>query len=137
MPHANRALRNFNMYLNVRHQPLRSRLFEGPFPNLFNGGKKESDASFRNRSPSPDRNLALNQYNDPNLRQESTSATASGPPSTLSDTRRLSGRSSFEAGETDLAVRETDNHALATPPKRTPRAMRSPWPSPLLSHSFF
>ncbi|KAL1939547.1 hypothetical protein VTO73DRAFT_9858 [Trametes versicolor] len=35
VPHANRALRNFNMYLNMRQPPLRSKLPFNPFAFLF------------------------------------------------------------------------------------------------------
>ncbi|KAJ7489528.1 hypothetical protein FB451DRAFT_1225154 [Mycena latifolia] len=35
VPHANRALRSFNMYLNVRKPPLRSKIFFNPLSFLF------------------------------------------------------------------------------------------------------
>ncbi|KAG2033333.1 hypothetical protein BDR03DRAFT_872211 [Suillus americanus] len=35
VPHANKALRNFNMYLNVRRPPLRSTFSISPFPFVF------------------------------------------------------------------------------------------------------
>ncbi|KAL5498017.1 hypothetical protein ACEPAH_2948 [Sanghuangporus vaninii] len=53
VPQANRALRNFNMYFNVRHRPLRSRLSMNPLTYLLNRGKTEDTAS-RTRSPSPE-----------------------------------------------------------------------------------
>ncbi|THH09708.1 hypothetical protein EW145_g1820 [Phellinidium pouzarii] len=40
VPHANRALRSFNMYLNVRHRSLRSRLSVDPLSHLF---RRKSD----------------------------------------------------------------------------------------------
>jgi len=58
VPHANRALRNFNMYLNVRQPPLRSKLpaFLNPFTLLFPRPTPSSVAPatpLRHRSPSP------------------------------------------------------------------------------------
>lgn len=58
MPHANRALRNFNMYLNVRQPPLRSKLpaFLNPFTLLFPRPSPSPSAPVvptRRRSPSP------------------------------------------------------------------------------------
>ncbi|KAH8112390.1 Spo7-like protein-domain-containing protein [Phellopilus nigrolimitatus] len=54
VPHANRALRSFNMYLNVRHRPLRSRLFVNPLSFFFHRDNIEDTSSF-SRSASPDR----------------------------------------------------------------------------------
>ncbi|KAH9829058.1 uncharacterized protein C8Q71DRAFT_792018 [Rhodofomes roseus] len=58
VPHANRALRSFNMYLNVRQPPLRSKLpaFLNPFTLLFPRSTSSSVAPAappRHRSPSP------------------------------------------------------------------------------------
>ncbi|KAH9833105.1 Spo7-like protein-domain-containing protein [Rhodofomes roseus] len=58
VPHANRALRSFNMYLNVRQPPLRSKLpaFLNPFTLLFPRPTPASVAPAappRRRSPSP------------------------------------------------------------------------------------
>lgn len=58
VPHANRALRNFNMYLNVRQPPLRSKLpsFLNPFTLLFPRPTPAPSAPVvptRRRSPSP------------------------------------------------------------------------------------
>jgi len=55
VPHANRALRNFNMHLNVRHRPLRSRLLVNPFSFLSHRNSPEEPAAESRRSPSPDR----------------------------------------------------------------------------------
>ncbi|CAL1709428.1 unnamed protein product [Somion occarium] len=60
VPHANRALRNFNMYLNVRQPPLRSKLPFNPFSFLFprpspSSTPSPSSPSSRRRSPSPKR----------------------------------------------------------------------------------
>ncbi|KAI0728056.1 hypothetical protein C8Q72DRAFT_417018 [Fomitopsis betulina] len=59
-PHANRALRNLNMYLNVRQPPLRSKLpsFLNPFTLLFPRPTPSPSPSpptipARRRSPSP------------------------------------------------------------------------------------
>lgn len=54
VPHANRALRNFNMYLNVRHRPLRSRISFNPLSLFFNRNKTKDDSASI-RTPSPDR----------------------------------------------------------------------------------
>ncbi|KAI0684911.1 hypothetical protein BC835DRAFT_1387168 [Cytidiella melzeri] len=62
IPHANRALRSFNMYLNVRQLPLRSKLPFSPFAFLFP------------RTP-PSPSLA-------------TSQASTSPPSTTSGVRR-------------------------------------------------
>ncbi|KZT66117.1 hypothetical protein DAEQUDRAFT_746689 [Daedalea quercina L-15889] len=58
VPHANRALRSFNMYLNVRQPPLRSKLptFLNPFSLLFprtTPSPVPPPAPARRRSPSP------------------------------------------------------------------------------------
>ncbi|KAH8102256.1 Spo7-like protein-domain-containing protein [Cristinia sonorae] len=62
VPHANRALRNFNMYLNVRQPPLRSKLPFNPFSFLFPrtspsilSSAPSPTSSSRRRSPSPHR----------------------------------------------------------------------------------
>ncbi|KAI0795606.1 Spo7-like protein-domain-containing protein [Abortiporus biennis] len=62
VPHANRALRNFNMYLNVRKPPLQSKLPFNPFTWLFPRTPSSSPSappspslSSRRRSPSPTR----------------------------------------------------------------------------------
>jgi len=61
VPHANRALRNFNMYLNVRQPPLRSKLPFNPFSFLFprtapsTPNPVSSPSGSRRRSPSPSR----------------------------------------------------------------------------------
>ncbi|KAK7678029.1 hypothetical protein QCA50_018969 [Cerrena zonata] len=62
VPHANRALRSFNMYLNVRQPPLRSKLPFNPFSLLFPRtsptapqSPPSSPSSPRRRSPSPNR----------------------------------------------------------------------------------
>ncbi|KAI0633941.1 hypothetical protein C8Q77DRAFT_1217309 [Trametes polyzona] len=63
VPHANRALRNFNMYLNMRQPPLRSKLPFNPFAFLFarpsppspTSPTSPSSHSRRTRSPSPSR----------------------------------------------------------------------------------
>lgn len=54
VPHANRALRNFNMHLNLRQRPLRSRLSLYPL-SLFSGESKELYKRSSSRTPSPDR----------------------------------------------------------------------------------
>ncbi|KAG1855647.1 hypothetical protein DFJ58DRAFT_785864 [Suillus subalutaceus] len=46
VPHANKALRNFNMYLNVRRPPLRSAFSISPFPFVFH-------RPTQSRAPSP------------------------------------------------------------------------------------
>lgn len=48
VPHANRALRNLNMYLNVRQPPLRSKLPFNPFSFLF---PRTSPTPSRSSSP--------------------------------------------------------------------------------------
>ncbi|KAI0686583.1 hypothetical protein C8Q76DRAFT_761539 [Earliella scabrosa] len=62
VPHANRALRNFNMYLNMRQPPLRSKLPFNPFAFLFarptsppptSPSSPTSPHFPRRRSPSP------------------------------------------------------------------------------------
>ncbi|TFK84658.1 hypothetical protein K466DRAFT_588748 [Polyporus arcularius HHB13444] len=57
VPHANRALRSFNMYLNMRQPPLRSKLPFNPFAFLFARPSPPtspiSPHSPRRRSPSP------------------------------------------------------------------------------------
>ncbi|KAI0717811.1 hypothetical protein C8T65DRAFT_827875 [Cerioporus squamosus] len=60
VPHANRALRSFNMYLNMRQPPLRSKLPFNPFAFLFarpppptSPISPTSPHSPRRRSPSP------------------------------------------------------------------------------------
>jgi len=55
VPHANRALRNFNMHLNVRHRPLRVSLFTKPLSYLSHRSSPEEVISLPRRSPSPDR----------------------------------------------------------------------------------
>ncbi|TCD69774.1 hypothetical protein EIP91_006310 [Steccherinum ochraceum] len=61
VPHANRALRNFNMYLNVRQPPLRSKLPFNPFSFLFprttpsTPTLSPAPSPTRRRSPSPSR----------------------------------------------------------------------------------
>lgn len=62
VPHANRALRSLNMYLNVRQPPLRSKLPFNPFALLFPRPAPSSPPSppaanleARRRSPSPPR----------------------------------------------------------------------------------
>ncbi|KAH9848010.1 hypothetical protein C2E23DRAFT_878857 [Lenzites betulinus] len=68
VPHANRSLRNFNMHLNMRQPPLRSKLPFNPFAFLFARPTPSSPPSptspthaptsthpRRNRSPSPSR----------------------------------------------------------------------------------
>ncbi|KAI0759281.1 hypothetical protein BD413DRAFT_598302 [Trametes elegans] len=71
VPHANRALRNFNMYLNMRRPPLRSKLPFNPFAFLFarpssppppasptSTTSSSASSSRRTRSPSPSRGSA-------------------------------------------------------------------------------
>ncbi|KAI0364117.1 hypothetical protein BV20DRAFT_1061219 [Pilatotrama ljubarskyi] len=64
VPHANRALRNFNMYLNMRQPPLRSKLPFNPFAFLFARPSPPTSPSSststvrRARSPSPGRGSA-------------------------------------------------------------------------------
>lgn len=60
VPHANRALRSFNMYLNMRQPPLRSKLPFNPFAFLFARPPPQptspispTPTSVRRRSPSP------------------------------------------------------------------------------------
>ncbi|KAI5121602.1 hypothetical protein M0805_009473 [Coniferiporia weirii] len=53
VPHANRALRSFNMYLNVRHRSLRSRLSVNPLSLLFHRDNTEDTST--PQPPSPDR----------------------------------------------------------------------------------
>lgn len=64
VPHANKALRSLNMYLNVRQPPLRSKLPFSPFAFLFPRTSPASSptpisvsasTSSRRRSPSPQR----------------------------------------------------------------------------------
>ncbi|OSD00571.1 hypothetical protein PYCCODRAFT_1479037 [Trametes coccinea BRFM310] len=61
VPHANRALRNFNMYLNMRQPPLRSKLPFNPFAFLFArpssppSSPTVASPNRRARSPSPAR----------------------------------------------------------------------------------
>lgn len=59
VPHANKALRSFNIHLNVRHRPLRSRLFFKPLSFLFGRGSVEEGRHQQYptipRTPSPDR----------------------------------------------------------------------------------
>ncbi|KAH9886313.1 hypothetical protein C8Q73DRAFT_658621 [Cubamyces lactineus] len=59
VPHANRALRNFNMYLNMRQPPLRSKLPFNPFSFLFARPSPPASPTLtsprRTRSPSPSR----------------------------------------------------------------------------------
>lgn len=56
VPHANRALRNFNMYLNVRHKPLRSRISFNPLNLLFHRNRiEDSPGQAANRAPAPDK----------------------------------------------------------------------------------
>ncbi|PPR06729.1 hypothetical protein CVT26_001334 [Gymnopilus dilepis] len=52
VPHANRALRNFNMYLNVRKPPLRSKFYWNPLTFFFPRPNEHAQSS-RSRSPSP------------------------------------------------------------------------------------
>lgn len=54
MHHANRALRSFNMYLNVKYRPLRSRIFVNPLAFLSRGEEGEVQPPSL-RTPSPDR----------------------------------------------------------------------------------
>lgn len=58
VPHANKALRNFNMYLNVRHKPLRARITLNPL-SLFRRTPTELPASSPSsetaRATSPER----------------------------------------------------------------------------------
>ena len=55
VPHANKALRNFNMYLNVRHKPLRSRITLNPL-SLFRRDLPDPQPSpGMSRAASPDR----------------------------------------------------------------------------------
>ncbi|KAI0357972.1 hypothetical protein OH77DRAFT_1519253 [Trametes cingulata] len=64
VPHANRALRNFNMYLNMRQPPLRSKLPFNPFAFLFARPSPPTSPTSptltarRARSPSPARGSA-------------------------------------------------------------------------------
>ena len=64
VPHANRALRSFNMYFNVRKLPLRSKMSFNPlsffFPRPDDSSKALSSSSQvpRSRSPSPTRSLS-------------------------------------------------------------------------------
>lgn len=53
VPHANRALRNFNMYLNVRQPPLQSRFPLSLFSFLFPRPTPVSTPVRRSRNPSP------------------------------------------------------------------------------------
>ena len=60
MPQANRALRNFNMHLNMRQPPLRSKLPFNPFAFLFarppeptTPASPTHNSPVRRRSPSP------------------------------------------------------------------------------------
>lgn len=56
VPHANRALRSFNMYLNVRKPPLRSKLKWNPLSFFFPRPREQTPpmpSSPRSRSPSP------------------------------------------------------------------------------------
>ena len=50
VPHANRALRSFNMFLNVRRPPLRSKFYWNPLPFFFPRPVESQSAP---RSPSP------------------------------------------------------------------------------------
>ncbi|KAF8878806.1 hypothetical protein CPB84DRAFT_1793853 [Gymnopilus junonius] len=52
VPHANRALRSFNVYLNVRRPPLRSKFYWNPLSFFFPRPNEQSYSS-RSRSPSP------------------------------------------------------------------------------------
>ncbi|KAF8963538.1 hypothetical protein BDZ97DRAFT_1732007 [Flammula alnicola] len=56
VPHANRALRSFNMYLNVRKPPLRSKLYWNPLSFFFPRPDESSASALSrtsSRSPSP------------------------------------------------------------------------------------
>lgn len=56
VPHANRALRNFNMYLNVKHKPLRSRISFNPLSLLFHRNRvDDTSGQVANRPPAPDK----------------------------------------------------------------------------------
>jgi len=58
VPHANKALRSFNMYLNVRRAPLRSK---GPFnPLSFLFPRPSTSPTTRSRSASPSRPSTAN-----------------------------------------------------------------------------
>ncbi|KAF8809447.1 hypothetical protein BYT27DRAFT_7187752 [Phlegmacium glaucopus] len=50
VPHANRALRSFNMFLNVRRPPLRSKFYWNPLSFFF---PRPVEPSITSRSPSP------------------------------------------------------------------------------------
>ncbi|TDL20697.1 hypothetical protein BD410DRAFT_363681 [Rickenella mellea] len=54
VPHANRALRSFNVYLNVRHQPLRSRILK-PLSWFFPRDTPHDSPSLTTPPTSPDR----------------------------------------------------------------------------------
>jgi len=54
VPHANRALRNFNMYLNLRQPPLRS---QNPF-TFFRNAPSTSSQNSPSRPPSPTRPIS-------------------------------------------------------------------------------
>ncbi|KAL1760745.1 hypothetical protein FB107DRAFT_255907 [Schizophyllum commune] len=51
VPHANRALRSFNIFLNVRRPPLRTKFLSNPLSFLFE--RPDDDAATRPRSRSP------------------------------------------------------------------------------------
>ncbi|TBU21902.1 hypothetical protein BD311DRAFT_782654 [Dichomitus squalens] len=55
VPHANRALRNFNMYLNMRQPPLRSKLPFNPFAFLFARPQSPPTSPTSPTSPHPSR----------------------------------------------------------------------------------
>ncbi|KAL0946307.1 hypothetical protein HGRIS_012549 [Hohenbuehelia grisea] len=61
VPHANRALRSFNMYLNVRKLPLRSKLFSSPLSFFFPRPDENTAPPPRSRSPSPESQRSSSQ----------------------------------------------------------------------------
>ncbi|KAF9267566.1 hypothetical protein L218DRAFT_895027 [Marasmius fiardii PR-910] len=53
VPHANRALRSFNMYLNVRKPPLRNKFFFNPMTFFFPRPEEPSSRQPRSRGSTP------------------------------------------------------------------------------------